>query len=75
MPDDHSWRAVNSNISPDGRTMAFMVGLQSDEAGFGRGIGLFDLEAWEKTPESQEWETPLSRVERFRRPLPRGAAF
>jgi len=75
MPDDHSWRAVNSNISPDGKTMAFMVGLQSDEAGFGRGIGLFDLEAWEKTPEAQEWETPASRAEATGRPLPRGAAF
>ena len=75
MPDDHSWRAVNSNISPDGKTMAFMVGLQSDEAGFGRGIGLFDLEAWEKTPEAQEWETPLSRAEATGRVLPKGAAF
>jgi hypothetical protein len=45
MPDDHFWRAVNSNVSSDGKTMAFMVGLQSDEAGYGRGIGLFDLEA------------------------------
>lgn len=75
MPDDHSWRAVNSNISPDGRTMAFMVGLQSDEAGYGRGIGLFDLEAWEKTPESEEWETPWSRAENHGRSLPPGAAF
>ena len=75
MPDDHSWRAVNSNISPDGKTMAFMVGLQSDEAGYGRGIGLFDLEAWENTPEAQEWETPLSRLEKDPRPLPRGCAF
>jgi len=75
MPDDHSWRAVNSNISPDGKTMAFMVGLQSDEPGYGRGIGLFDLQAWEKTPEADEWETPLSRVQRNPRPLPRGAAF
>jgi hypothetical protein len=64
MPDDHFWRAVNSNISPDGKTMAFMVGLQSDEAGYGRGIGLFDLQAWEKTPEAHEGETPLSRVQR-----------
>jgi hypothetical protein len=75
MPDDHSWRAVNSNISPDGRTMAFMVGLQSDEAGYGRGIGLFDLEAWERTPEAQEWETPASRAELSDRVLPRGCAF
>lgn len=75
MPDDHSWRAVNSNISPDGRTMAFMVALRGDEGGFGRGLGLFDLAAWEKTPQSEEWETPLSRVQESPRPLPRGAAF
>lgn len=75
MPDDHTWRAVNSNISPNGRTMVFMVALQSDEAGFGRGIGLFDLEAWGRSPESQEWETPWDRARRENRRLPRGAAF
>ena len=75
MPDDHSWRAVNSNISPDGKTMAFMVGLQSDPAGFGRGIALFDLEAWEASPEANEWETPMSRGEAEGRALGPGFAF
>jgi hypothetical protein len=75
MPEDDSWKATNSNISPDGKLMAFMVGLNADEAGYGRGIGLFDLEAWGRSPESEEWETPLSRAEAEGRQLPPGALF
>ncbi len=33
-----------------------MVNLLHDEAGFGRGLGLLDLAAWEASPEAQEWE-------------------
>lgn len=62
MPPE--WKATNSNISPDGRWLAFMVGLQHDEAGFGRGLGLLDLEAWEKSPQGQTWETPAERAAR-----------
>ena len=50
------WLATNSNVSPDGRWLAFMVNLLNDEAGFGRGLGLLDLAAWEASPEAQEWE-------------------
>jgi hypothetical protein len=40
-----------------------MVGLRADEAGFGRGLGLLDLEAWGQSPQAQEWETPTSRAQ------------
>lgn len=63
MPGDHTWKATNSNVSPDGRRLAFMVGLRSDEAGYGRGLGLLDLEAWGQTQPAQEWETPTSRAQ------------
>ncbi|MES2183181.1 MAG: hypothetical protein V4505_01420 [Pseudomonadota bacterium] len=60
---DHApWRASNSNISPDGRWMAFMVNTYTSEPGFGMGLGLFDLEAWSKSPQAQEWETPAERA-------------
>lgn len=63
MPADHTWKATNSNVSPDGRWLAFMVGLREDEAGYGRGLGLLDLEAWGQSPESRQWETPTSRAQ------------
>jgi WD40-like Beta Propeller Repeat len=62
MPGDHTWKATNSNVSPDGRWLAFMVGLRADEAGFGRGLGLLDLSAWEGTPDAERWETPADRA-------------
>ena len=63
MPADHTWKATNSNVSPDGKWLAFMVALRSDESGFGRGLGLLDLEAWGQSPQSREWETPTSRAQ------------
>ncbi|HEV2124209.1 MAG TPA: hypothetical protein VGW38_15725 [Chloroflexota bacterium] len=51
------WRATNSNVSPDGRWLAFMLNRQGDEAGYGRGLGLLDLQAWEASPQSQAWGT------------------
>lgn len=62
MPGDHTWKATNSNVSPDGRWLAYMVSLRSDEAGYGRGLGLLDLAAWETTPEASKWETPADRA-------------
>jgi hypothetical protein len=56
MKDRWPWRATNSNVSPDGRWLAFMVNRQGDEAGYGRGLGLLDLAAWEASPEAQAWE-------------------
>ncbi|MEM7128961.1 MAG: hypothetical protein AAF702_21695 [Chloroflexota bacterium] len=52
------WRCTNSNVSPDSRWLAFMVTLRTDEPGYGRGLGLMDLEAWENSSKSQEWGTP-----------------
>ena len=47
--------------SPDGRRLAFRVSHHTDEAGYGRGLGLLDLAAWEALPEGQKWETaPVS---------------
>lgn len=57
MVDRKPWRATNSNVSPDGRWLAFMLNLPTDEYGEGRGLGLLDLEAWENSPEAQKWET------------------
>lgn len=55
------WRASNSNVSPDGRWLAFMVNFHGDEAGYGRGLGLLDLAAWEASPQAQEWDVaPVS---------------
>jgi hypothetical protein len=63
MPsEEHTWKATNSNVSPNGKWLAFMVGLKDDEAGFGRGLGLLDLEAWGKSPQSEVWETPADRA-------------
>ncbi|MFD2082808.1 WD40-like Beta Propeller Repeat [Actinopolymorpha cephalotaxi] len=62
MPADHTWKATNSNVSPDGRWLAYMVALRSDEAGYGRGLGLLDLQAWERSQEASQWETPADRA-------------
>ncbi len=56
MCDHRPWRATNSNVSPDGRWLAFMVNRQGDEPGYGRGLGLLDLAAWEASPAGQAWE-------------------
>ena len=62
--DRPPWRCSNSNVSPDGKWLAFMVNTRSDEAGYGRGLGLLNLEAWEKDPAAQQWETPEDRARR-----------
>lgn len=54
------WKATNSNVSPDGRWLAFMVSLRSDTSGFGRGLGLMDLHAWEASVTSGDWEQPAT---------------
>jgi hypothetical protein len=54
------WRCTNSNVSPDGRWLAFMVNIHSDEAGYGRGLALLDLHEWERSPEGQAWEDPYA---------------
>jgi hypothetical protein len=59
IPAESGWKATNSNVSPDGRWLAYMVAHKDDEAGSGRGLGLLDLHAWEA--EGVEWETPTSR--------------
>lgn len=61
MPEDQLWKATNSNVSPDGKWLAYMVSLRDDEAGYGRGLGLLDLEGWERSPAAQRWETPADR--------------
>ncbi len=50
------WRASNSNVSPDGRWLAFMVNFHGDEAGYGRGLGLLDLEAWANSSQAADWD-------------------
>lgn len=60
--DRAPWRASNSNVSPDGRWLAFMVNTYTSEPGFGMGLGLMDLEAWGKSEYAQRWETPAERV-------------
>ena len=59
-----SWRATNSNVSPDGKWLAFMLNICGSEAGYGMGLGLMDLEAWEKSDYAQQWETPADRAGR-----------
>lgn len=56
--DRAPWRASNSNVSPDGKWLAFMVNTYTSEPGFGMGLGLLDLEAWGKSEYAQQWETP-----------------
>jgi hypothetical protein len=41
-----------------------MVNTRSDAAGYGRGLGLLDLAAWENSPYSEQWETPEDRARR-----------
>lgn len=61
MYDRPPWRTSNSNVSPDGRWLAFMVNRHWDEAGYGFGLGLMDLTAWEHSPAAQEWDiAPVS---------------
>jgi hypothetical protein len=38
-----------------------MVNVRTDEAGYGRGLGLMDLQAWESTGEAQAWESPKGK--------------
>jgi hypothetical protein len=60
--DRAPWRASNSNVSPDGRWLAFMVNTYTSEPGFGMGLGLMDLEAWGRSEYAQQWETPQERA-------------
>jgi len=64
MIDNFPWRASNSNVSPDGKWLAFMVNTLTSEPGYGMGLGLLNLEEWEKSPYAQEWETPEDRKRR-----------
>lgn len=63
MIDHAPWRASNSNVSPDGRWLAFMINTYTSESGFGMGLGLLDLDAWEKSDAANQWETPAQRAE------------
>jgi hypothetical protein len=65
--DRSPWRASNSNVSPDGKWLAFMVNTYTSEPGFGMGLGLLDLEAWERSEYAQQWETPAERSELHKR--------
>lgn len=56
--DRPPWRCSNSNVSPDGKWLAFMVNTRGDMSGFGRGLGLLNLEQWEKSTAAQQWESP-----------------
>jgi hypothetical protein len=49
MFDRAPWRASNSNVSPDGKWLAFMVNTYTSAPGFGMGLGLMNLEEWEKS--------------------------
>lgn len=55
------WRATNSNVSPDGKWLAFMLNVCGSEAGYGMGLGLLNLEEWEKSAYARMWETPKVR--------------
>lgn len=63
MFDRAPWRASNSNVSPDGKWLAFMVNTYTSEPGFGMGIGLLDLVGWGRSEYAQQWETPAERAE------------
>jgi hypothetical protein len=58
MVERKPWRSSNPVVSLDGKWLAFMVNLHTSEAGYGMGMGLFDLEAWEKSEYSKQWEVP-----------------
>ncbi|MDF2962941.1 MAG: hypothetical protein K0S39_4676 [Paenibacillus sp.] len=60
MIDHLPWRANNSNVSPDGKWLAFMMNTVTDEPGYGRGLGLINLEEWEKSDWAEQWEYPNS---------------
>ena len=62
MMDHPPWRASNSNVSPDGKWLAFMVNTYTSEPGFGMGLGLINLEEWEKSEYAKQWETPAERA-------------
>ena len=55
------WRATNSNVSPDGKWLAFMLNVCGSEPGYGMGLGLMNLENWEKSEYANMWETPKIR--------------
>jgi hypothetical protein len=42
----------------DGKKIAFMVNFDTDEYGFGRGLGLLDLEGWGNDPVARDWRRP-----------------
>ena len=56
--DSPPWRASNSNVSPDGKWLAFMVNTRTDGSGTAKGLGLLDLAAWEKSEAGSAWEYP-----------------
>ncbi|MCI2418399.1 hypothetical protein MOQ72_13255 [Saccharopolyspora sp. K220] len=58
--DHPPWRCSNSNVSPDGRWLAFMVNTRGDMSGFGRGLGLLDLEKWGRSEAAEQWEAPAA---------------
>ena len=58
MVERKPWRTSNSNVSPDGKWLAFMINIHTSEAGYGMGLGLLDLEAWGKSDYAKQWEVP-----------------
>lgn len=62
MIDRPPWRATNSNISPNGKWLAFMLNIHGSEAGYGMGLGLIDMEAWEKSDYAKQWEVPERKI-------------
>ena len=58
MVERKPWRTSNSNVSPNGKWLAFMINVHASEAGYGMGLGLLDLEAWEKSDYAKQWEVP-----------------
>jgi hypothetical protein len=50
------WRASNPAVSPDGKWLAYMINLHGSEAGYGMGLGLLDLEEWEKSDYAKQVE-------------------
>ena len=55
------WRATNSNVSPDGKWLAFMLNVCGSEAGYGMGLGLLNLEEWQKSEYAGQWDSPAVR--------------
>jgi len=52
------WSARNSNVSPDGKTLVFMMSNPHTDGG-GLGLGLLDLEAWWNSDESKKWQKAI----------------